>query len=88
MYLIFISTAGLAMATVVKRPMVMVLIAVSLGLIYYPLIIGQNIYLVTRKIDPEFRPGKINVAIACAGFVLSLTALVLLIMVRVFKVFQ
>jgi Mn2+/Fe2+ NRAMP family transporter len=87
-YLIIVSTTGLAMATIVKRPMVMVLIAVSLGLIYYPLVMGQNIFLVTRKIDPEFRPSKLNVTIAFIGFALAMISLVLLILVRVLKVIQ
>jgi Mn2+/Fe2+ NRAMP family transporter len=87
-YLIIVSTAGLAMATVMQRPMWLVLIAVSLGLIYYPLVIGLNIYLVNRCIDPEFRPGKLNVTFACLGFLLALTGLVLLILVRVLKVIQ
>jgi Mn2+/Fe2+ NRAMP family transporter len=87
-YIILVATAGLLMTIVIKRPVFMVLLAVSMGLIYYPLIFGMNIYCVTTQIDREFRPGKINLTIAIVGFFMGVSALVLLILVRVLKVFQ
>lgn len=87
-YIILVATAGLLMTIVIKRPVFMVLLAVSMGLIYYPMIFGMNIYCVTTQIDREFRPGKINLTIAIVGFFMGVGALVLLILVRVLKVFQ
>ncbi len=87
-YIILVATAGLLMTIVIKRPVFMVLLAVSMGLIYYPMIFGMNIYCVTTQIDREFRPGKINLTIAIVGFCMGVGALVLLILVRVLKVFQ
>jgi len=87
-YLLLVTIAGLLMATVIQRPMVMVLLAVSMGLINYPLIFGLNIYCVTKLIDEEFRPGKLNLAVAILGFFLGVGGLVLLILVRVLKMFN
>jgi Mn2+/Fe2+ NRAMP family transporter len=86
-YLVVVATAGLLMATVIQRPIVLVLLAVSMGLIYYPLIFGMNIWCVTKQVEPEFRPGKLNLAVAFIGLFLGIAALVLLILVRVLKVF-
>lgn len=86
-YLLLVTIAGLLMATVVQRPMLMVLLAVSVGLINYPLIFGLNIYCVTKLIDREFRPGTLNLIVAALGFILGVGGLVLLILVRVLKVF-
>jgi Mn2+/Fe2+ NRAMP family transporter len=86
-YLVVAATAGLLMATVIQRPIVLVLLAVSMGLIYYPAIFGMNIWCVTKQVDPEFRPGKLNLIVAFTGLVLGIGALVLLILVRMLKVF-
>ncbi|MCP4756647.1 MAG: hypothetical protein GY866_37770 [Proteobacteria bacterium] len=85
-YILLVTTVGLLMATLIQRPMVMVLIAVSLGLIMYPFIYAMNIYLVTRKVDPIFRPGKLNLTLAALGFIVGVGGLILLILVRVLKV--
>jgi hypothetical protein len=87
-YTILMALAGLMMATVIKRPIALVLLAVSMGLFYYPIIFGMNIYCVTKLIDKEFRPGKLNLTIAFLGLILGITALILLILVRVLKVFD
>jgi Mn2+/Fe2+ NRAMP family transporter len=87
-YTIVVALVGLMMATVIKRPVVLVLLAVSMGLLYYPFIFGMNIYCVTKLVDKEFRPGKLNLAIAFMGLVLGVSALILLILVRVVKIFE
>lgn len=87
-YMILVALSGLLMATLFQRPMVMVLIAVSMGLINYPLIFGLNIYCVTRQIDKAFQPSKLNLIIAFLGFALGVGGLVLLILVRILKVFS
>ncbi len=86
-YISVVAFAGILMATIIQRPVALVLLAVSMGLIYYPVIFGMNIYCVTKLVDKEFRPGKLNLTIAVLGFFLGLSALVLLILVRVLKVF-
>jgi Mn2+/Fe2+ NRAMP family transporter len=87
-YILLVALAGLLMATVIKRPVVLVLLAVSMGLLYYPLVFGLNIHCVTRQVDQAFRPGKFNLTIAFCGLFLGVTALVLLILVRVVKIFN
>lgn len=87
-YVLLVALVGLLMATVIKRPVVLVLLAVSMGLIYYPLIFGLNIHCVTRQVDRDFRPGRLNLAVACCGLLLGCMALVLLILVRVVKIFH
>ena len=42
----------------------------------------------TKLIDKEFRPGKLNLTIAFMGLILGITALILLILVRIVKVFE
>ncbi|MBN2224050.1 MAG: hypothetical protein JW765_05180 [Deltaproteobacteria bacterium] len=86
-YVVAVATAGLLMATVISRSIVLVLLAVSMRLICYPLIFMMNIRCVTKQVEPEFRPGKLNLAVAFIGLFLGITALVLLILVRVLKVF-
>jgi len=88
MYIILAAGAGLLMTTVLERPVVLLLFAVSMALIYYPLVIALNTYCVTKMVDKEFRPGPINVTLAILGFLLSMTGLVLLILVKVLKVLQ
>ena len=87
-YTILVALIGLMMATFIKRPVALVLLAVSMGLLYYPIIFGMNIYCVTKLIDKEFRPGKLNLAVAFLGLILGITALILLILVRVVKIFD
>lgn len=86
-YILLVTTAGLLMTTVIQRPMVMVLIAVSLGLINYPLIFGLNIYCVTKLVDKEFRPSKLNLILAFIGFIVGVGGFMLLIWVRVISRF-
>ena len=87
-YILLVTTAGLFLATVIQRPMFMVLLAVSLGLINYPLIFGLNIYCVTKLVDKEFRPGKLNLFLATLGFIVGVGGFILLVLVRVFKIFN
>ncbi|MFO7558427.1 MAG: divalent metal cation transporter [Desulfobacterales bacterium] len=86
LYLIFVAVTGLVMATLLQRPMFMVLLALSMAFLYFPLVVGLNIYCVTRMVDQEFRPGKLNVTLAILGLLLGVTGLVLLVLVRVLKV--
>ncbi len=83
-YTIAILAGGLLLATVVGRPVFLVLLAVSAGLIAYPLIYILNIYAVTRLIDEEFRPSRLNLCVAYFGVIYSLVGVTLLLLVRVF----
>ena len=85
-YILLVTLVGLMLATLIQRPMFMVLLALSLGLINYPLIFIMNTYCVTRQVDEAFRPGKISLLLVGGGFILGITGLVLLILVRVLKV--
>ena len=85
-FIILVTVAGLLMATLIQRPMFMVLLALSLSLINYPLIFIMNTYCVTRQVDEAFRPGKISLFLVSGGFILGIAGLVLLILVRVLKV--
>ncbi|MCJ7771509.1 MAG: hypothetical protein MUP22_00070, partial [Desulfobacterales bacterium] len=87
-YILLVTTAGLLLATIIQRPMFMVLLAVSLGLINYPLIFGLNIYCVTKLVDKEFRPGKLNLLLATLGFIVGVGGFILLVLVRVLKIFN
>ena len=59
------------------------LLAVSVGLVGFPLIYGFNLFAVTRLIPPEFRPHPVNVAIGCLGVLFAATGTVLLFVTRV-----
>ena len=59
------------------------ILAVSAGLIAYPLIYLLNIHAVTRLIDEEFRPSRLNLLIAYLGVVYSVVGVTLLLLVRV-----
>jgi Mn2+/Fe2+ NRAMP family transporter len=82
-YTALILGGGLAIAVGVERPAFLVVLAVSVGLIGFPLIYGLNLFAVTRMIAPEFRPHPANVAIACAGLLFSITGTALLFVTRV-----
>jgi Mn2+/Fe2+ NRAMP family transporter len=82
-YTIAILLGGLLLATVLERPLFLVLLAVSAGLIAYPLIYLLNIYAVTRLIDEEFRPSRLNLLIAYLGVVYAVVGVTLLLLVRV-----
>jgi hypothetical protein len=82
-YTIAILLGGLLLATVMERPVFLVLMAVSAGLIAYPLIYILNIYAVTRLVEPEFRPSRLNLAVAYLGVLYSIVGVTLLLLVRV-----
>jgi Mn2+/Fe2+ NRAMP family transporter len=86
LYLIVVAGVGLLMATILQRPMFMVILALSMAFLYFPLVIGLNIYCVTRMVDKEFRPGRLNVTLAVIGLLMGLAGLVLLVLVRVLKI--
>ena len=79
---------GLLLATIVGKPSYLVLLAVSAGLIAYPMTYMLNIYAVTRLIDKEFRPSRFNLAIAYLGVVYSVVGVTLLVLVRMFKLWN
>lgn len=83
-YAATIMVGGLILATAAQRPVFLVLIAVSAGLIAYPLIYILNIYAVTRLVDAEFRPSRLNLAVAYLGVAYSIVGVTLLLLVRVF----
>lgn len=84
-YTVIILFGGLILATVWQRPVFLVILAVSTGLIAYPLIYIMNIYAVTRLVDKEFRPSRLNLAIAYCGVVYAFVGVTLLLLVRVFR---
>ncbi len=83
-YTIVILGGGLALATAAQEPVFLVILAVSAGLIAYPLIYILNIYAVTRLVDAEFRPSRLNLAVAYVGVAYSFVGVTLLLLVRVF----
>jgi len=82
-YTIAILLGGLLLATVWQRPLFLVILAVSAGLVAYPLIYLLNIHAVTRLIDEEFRPSRLNLFVACLGVIYSVVGVTLLLLVRV-----
>ncbi len=82
-YTILILLGGLLLATLSQRPVFLVILAVSAGLIAYPLIYIMNIYAVTRMIEPEFRPSRLNLAVAYLGVAYAFVGVTLLLLVRV-----
>jgi len=82
-YTLAILLGGLLLATVWQRPLFLVILAVSAGLIAYPLIYVLNIHAVTKLIDPEFRPSRLNLFVAYLGVVYSVVGVTLLLLVRV-----
>lgn len=82
-YTVTILIGGLILAAAAQRPVFLVLIAVSAGLIAYPLIYILNIYAVTRMVDEEFRPSRLNLAVAYLGVVYAVVGVTLLLLVRV-----
>jgi Mn2+/Fe2+ NRAMP family transporter len=82
-YTIAILLGGLLLATVWQRPLFLVILAVSAGLIAYPLIYLLNIYAVTRLIDEKFRPSRLNLCVAYLGVIYAVVGVTLLLLVRV-----
>jgi Mn2+/Fe2+ NRAMP family transporter len=82
-YTVAILLGGLLLATIWPRPLFLVILAVSVGLIAYPLIYLLNIYAVTRLIDEEFRPSRINLLFAYLGVAYAVVGVTLLLLVRV-----
>lgn len=83
-YTIFIMAGGLFLSILKQEPVYLVLLAVSAGLIAYPLIYILNIYAVTRMVDKEFRPSRLNLLLAFLGVAYSFVGVTLLLLVRVF----
>ena len=87
-YTVAILLGGLLLATIWERPVFLVILAVSAGLIAYPLIYLLNIYAVTRLIDREFRPSRLNLFVAYLGVVYAVVGVTLLVLVRIFGVWS
>jgi len=83
-YTAMLMGGGLLLAVLAQRPVFLVILAVSAGLIAYPMIYLMNIYAVTKLVPPEFRPSRLNLALACCGVAYSLVGVTLLLLVRVF----
>ncbi len=83
-YTAAILLGGLLLAMAAQRPVFLVLLAVSTGLIASPLIYILNIYAVTKLVDEQFRPSRLNLAVAYLGVVYSIVGVTLLLLVRVF----
>jgi Mn2+/Fe2+ NRAMP family transporter len=84
LYILLIMLGSLALATGVQRPLLLVVIAVSVGLIGYPLIYLLNIFAVTRMLEPAYRPSRFSLAIACLGVLYASFGAVMLVLVHVF----
>jgi Mn2+/Fe2+ NRAMP family transporter len=82
-YTIVIILGGLLLATIWQRPVFLVILAVSAGLVAYPLIYILNIYAVTKMVPPEFRPSRLNLTLACLGVVYGVVGVTMLLLVRV-----
>jgi len=82
-YTVAILLGGMLLAIVQQEPIFLVILAVSAGLIAYPLIYVLNIYAVTKLIDKEFRPSRLNLFVACLGVLYSVVGVTLLLLVRV-----
>ncbi|GAB4345282.1 MAG: Nramp family divalent metal transporter [Candidatus Abyssubacteria bacterium] len=87
-YTLVIVLGGLLLATIVQEPLFLIILAVSTGFIAYPIIYMLNIWAVTKLVDKEFRPSRLNLALACVGVVYSLVGAAMLLLVRVFKVWS
>lgn len=83
-YTVTIMVGGLILAVAAQRPVFLVLVAISAGLVAYPLIYILNIYAVTRLVDKEFRPSRLNLAVAYLGVAYAVIGVTLLLLVRVF----
>jgi Mn2+/Fe2+ NRAMP family transporter len=83
LYTLLIMLGSLALATSFQRPLFLVVLAVSVGLIGYPLIYVLNIFAVTRMVEPAYRPSRLNLAIACLGVLYATLGAVMLLLVRV-----
>ncbi len=82
-YTVLIMGGGLALAVAAQRPVFLVLLAVSAGLIAYPMIYILNIYAVTKLVDRQFRPSRPNLVLAGLGVVYSVIGVTMLLLVRV-----
>ncbi len=79
---IVIVVGGTAVAVGVGKPAFLVLLAVSLGLIGYPLIYALNLYAAVRLTPAEYGPHPVNLVIAAVGFVFACCGGVLLVVTR------
>ena len=58
-------------------------LAVSIGLVGFPLVYGLNLYAVTRLVPERHRPAPLNLALACAGTLFALVGSLLFLATRV-----
>jgi Mn2+/Fe2+ NRAMP family transporter len=82
-YTAIILGGGLILAIAAQRPVFLVLLAVSAGLIAYPMIYLMNIYAVTKMVEKEFRPSRFSLCLAWLGVAYSIVGVTLLLLVRV-----
>jgi len=80
---VLLLAGGFAITIGLERPAFLVLLAVSVGLVGYPLIYGLNLFAVLRMIPPEFRPHPFTLAVAGMGVLFAMTGTVLLVVTRV-----
>lgn len=74
---------GFAITAGLESPAFLVLLAVSLGLVGFPLIYGLNLFAVSRMIAPELRPHPVMLGVACVGILFALVGAALLLATRV-----
>ncbi len=82
-YTLVIAAGGFLLATLVQKPVFLVVLAVSLGLVAYPIVYALNVYVVLKHVDKEHRPSKLNLALAFMGVAYGVVGFVLLVLVRV-----
>jgi len=80
---VLLLAGGFAIAVSLGRPAFLVLLAVSVGLVGFPLIYGLNLFAVTRMVEPEFRPHPIIVAVGSLGIVFATAGTALLFYTRI-----
>lgn len=87
-YALIIAVGGFLLATLVPKPVFLVVLAVSLGLVGYPILYFLNVYVVMKHVDKQHRPSRLNFALAVMGMAYSVVGFVLLFLVRVFGFWQ
>ena len=83
-YMVVVMLGGMILAILAKDPLFLLLLAIPAGFIAYPMIYILNIYAVTKMIDKEFRPSRLNLTVAWLGVVYASVGSVMFLLVRVF----
>jgi Mn2+/Fe2+ NRAMP family transporter len=82
-YMVTVMLGGMILSILAKDPLFLLLLAIPAGFIAYPMIYVLNIYAVTKMIDKEFRPSRLNLTVAWLGVVYVSVGSVMFLLVRV-----